>query len=128
MAVWRVSLRDVVVLLAAGAAIDAVPAQGQPTPLQGEGANPSCVDVQVEGSRSLSFACLNQALKDGAGAPAAPVYDVKDAVGDGAPTKVGTFSYAGTSIRMGDSFGKSAIPQRPPAPSFTNALAPAGAK
>jgi hypothetical protein len=90
----------------------------------------SCVDVQVEGARSLSYDCLNQQLKDDAqqqgGSP--PAVAAKDVLGNGAPTTVGTFSYTGTSIRMGNAFGKSAIPQRPPAPSFPNALVPAGAK
>lgn len=90
----------------------------------------SCVDVQVEGARSISFDCLNQQLKadaqDQGNAP--PTAIAKDAAGNGAPTTVGTFSYTGTSIRMGSNFGKSAFPQRPPAPSFTSALVPAGAR
>ena len=95
-------------------------------------ANPSCVDVQVEGARSLSFDCLNQELKDAAQdhADTAPAVSAKDVTGTGAPTTVGTFSYTATSIRMGNAFGHSAIPQRPPAPSFTSALVPhiAGAR
>lgn len=90
----------------------------------------SCVNVQVEGARSISFDCLNQQLKadaqDQGNAP--PTTIAKDAAGNGAPTTVGTFSYTGTSIRMGSNFGKSAFPQRPPAPSFTSALVPAGAR
>ncbi len=99
-------------------------------PLHVEAAPESCVDVQVEGARSISYDCLNKNLKDTAGsAEVGPhPFDVKDAVGNGAPTTVGTFSYTGTSIRMGDAFGKSAIPQRPQPPSFTSALIPAGAK
>src|ERR1700744_4767329 len=78
-------------------------------PLHVEAPSPSCVDVQVEGARSLSFDCLNQKLK--ADAPGqsggAPSVTAKDVTGAGAPTAVGTFSYTGTSIRMGDAFGKS---------------------
>ena len=95
-------------------------------------ASPSCVDVQVEGAHSLSFECLNQTLKDAAQqqSETAPAVSAKDVTGSGAPTQVGTFSYTGTSIRMGNAFGHSAIPQRPPAPSFTSALVPhiAGAR
>jgi hypothetical protein len=95
-------------------------------------ATPSCVDVQVEGARSLSFDCLNQELKDAAQdhPDTAPAVSAKDVTGTGAPTQVGTFSYTGTSIRMGNAFGHSATPQRPPAPSFTSALVPhiAGAR
>jgi len=93
---------------------------------------PSCVDVEVQGSRSLSFDCLNQQLRDVAHqqTDAPPAVSAKDVVGTGAPTAVGTFSYTGTSIRMGNAFGKSATSQRPPAPSFTTALVPhvAGAR
>jgi len=95
-------------------------------------ASPSCVDVQVEGAHSLSFECLNQSLKDAAQqqSDTAPAVSAKDVTGSGAPTTVGTFSYTATSIRMGNAFGHSAIPQRPPAPSFTSALVPhiAGAR
>ncbi len=114
-----------------GRAQQANPAQPvQLPPLKVEGTTPSCVDVQVEGARSISYDCLNKALKDSAtGADAGPhPFDAKDAVGNGAPNQVGTFSYTGTSIRMGNAFGHSAIPQRPAPPSFTNVLLPAGGK
>jgi hypothetical protein len=90
------------------------------------GAPPSCVDVQVQGERSLSFDCLNAKLKADAEQPtdAPPTVTAKDSAGNGAPNTVGTFSFTATSIRMGNSFGHSAIPQRPPAPSFSNALIP----
>jgi hypothetical protein len=105
-------------------------AQMQLPPLHVEAAPESCVDVQVEGARSLSYDCLNKTLNDSAGSTEAGPhpFDVKDAVGNGAPTTVGTFSYTGTSIRMGNAFGKSAIPQRPQPPSFTSALITPGAK
>jgi hypothetical protein len=99
-------------------------------PLHVEAPGDSCVDAGAQGTRSLSFDCLNQKLKDAAQEhdSTTPTANAKDVTGTGAPTTVGTFSYTGTSIRMGDAFGKSAIPQRPPAPSFTNALVPSGAK
>lgn len=115
-------------LLALTAAALAGPASAQPillTPVQVH-APSSCVDVQVQGARSLSFDCLNQQLKDASQehSDSAPTLSAKDAAGTGAPTTTGTFSYTATAIRMGNSFGHSAIPQRPPAPSFTSALAP----
>lgn len=108
-------------------------AQSQPlqlSPLHVEGAPPSCVDVQVEGVRSISFDCLNAKLKAEAQQQGntPPTITAKDIAGTGAPTIVGTFSYTGTSIRMGNAFGHSAIPQRPPAQSFTNALVSTGAR
>ncbi len=102
----------------------ALPAHAQQPPA------PSCIDVQVQGARSLSFDCLNQTLKADAQQPgdAPPTVTAKDVTGAGAPTTVGAFSYTGTAIRMGNAFGHSAIPQRPAPPSFTNALLPAGGK
>lgn len=87
-------------------------------------ATASCVDVQVEGAESLSFDCLNQQLKAAAQDQAdnQPAAGARDVTGTGAPTSVGTFSYTATSIRMGDAFGRSATPQRPPTSSFTSAL------
>jgi len=94
-------------------------------PVKVEAAAP-CVAVQVEGARSLSFDCLNQELKDSAQTrqDTAPAVTAKDVTGTGAPTAVGTFSFTATSIRMGNAFGHSAIPQRPPTPSFTSAFMP----
>lgn len=111
-----------------GLCLHVCPAQAQPLELPPVHvqAQPfaSCVDVQVEGARSLSFDCLNRQLNDAGQqrTDAAPTANAKDVTGTGAPTTVGTFSYTGTAIRMGNAFGKSATPQRPPAPSFTNAL------
>lgn len=86
----------------------------------------SCVDVEVGGAKSLSFDCLNRQLHNPAGTDDSKAPDIaaKDVTGSGAPTTAGTFSYTGTAIRMGDAFGKSAIPQRPTPPSFTGSLVP----
>ena len=125
------SVFAVLTAMFAGARAQPVPQTITLPPVHVE-ANPSCVDVQVEGARSLSFECLNQTLKDAAQqqSETAPTVSAKDVTGTGAPTTVGTFSYTATSIRMGNAFGHSAIPQRPPAPSFTSALVPhiAGAR
>jgi hypothetical protein len=121
-----------VALAATVAAVTTAQAQPVTLPPVKVEASPSCVDVQVEGAHSLSFDCLNQSLKDAAQqqSDTAPAVSAKDVTGSGAPTTVGTFSYTGTSIRMGNAFGHSATPQRPPAPSFTSALVPhiAGAR
>lgn len=116
------------VLVATGLAVGIGHLKAQPLELptlrvQGE-AHPSCVDVQLEGARSLSYDCLNQELKQASQerTDSAPTANAATVVGAGAPTTVGTFSYTGTSVRMGSAFGKSATPQRPPAPSFTSAL------
>jgi hypothetical protein len=119
-----------VLLVAAASAAQAEPVTLPPVHV--DGTTPSCVDVQVQDARSLSFDCLNQTLKDAAQdhSTTPPAVTAKDVTGSGAPTTVGTFSYTATSIRMGNAFGHSATPQRPPAPSFTSALVPhiAGAR
>ncbi len=73
----------------------------------------------------LNYACLTQALQAKAGvtppdAVARPATDLAS------PGDTGTFSYSATKQRMGDQFGVSATPQRPPAPVYAPpAAAPA---
>jgi hypothetical protein len=73
----------------------------------------TCVDVQVGSAQS--YACLNQRLAAEAkeaqksGAAEAP-YDATS------PSNVtGQFNEEATRNRLGTNFGKSAVPQRPPA-------------
>jgi len=86
----------------------------------------SCTATNPDGTRSLSFACLNAELMDG---DAAHVPNLKalDAAGRGNPEALGIFSYTATQIRMGSNFGKSVKPERPAPTSYTNAILP-GAK
>jgi hypothetical protein len=75
---------------------------------------PYCVDVQVAGAREPAYACLNDQLKAMSQSnPADPNLAIKSVVGDADPARVGTFSHTGTAIQMGNSFGHSAVPQRP---------------
>lgn len=80
-----------------------------------------CSSDDAEGGRRLSFDCLNAELKESS-AEKAPDFKAVDAAGRGNPEKLGTFSYTATQIRMGKNFGKSIYPERPPAPSLTNAF------
>ncbi len=106
------------------------PAQAQASatvtlpPLHVDAPSATCVDVEVDGERRPAFECLNHELKAAAqGAnPSDPDAQLKAVAGNGAPNQVGTFSYTGESIRMGNAFGKSAFPQRPPAPVYSNRL------
>jgi hypothetical protein len=89
-------------------------------------ASPSCVDVSVNDRPALSYACLNQRLA--AAAHPAPQPDIAlDAVAH-APgnQQVGQFNFSAFSHQMGDSLGKSVIPQRPP-PVQVPPLVPVGA-
>ncbi|WP_115495592.1 hypothetical protein [Dyella monticola] len=74
----------------------------------------SCVDVSVNDQRSLSYACLNQRLAS-AIQPTPPSPIQLDAVAH-APgnQQVGQFNFSAFSHQMGNSLGKSVIPQRPP--------------
>jgi hypothetical protein len=93
-------------------------------PLHVDAPAASCVDVEVDGARQPAFDCLNEQLKataEGA-VPSDPNTALNLVVGKAEPNKVGTFSHTGESIRMGSNFGKSAFPQRPPAPAYGNAL------
>lgn len=119
-----------VLMGAAANGIGAATAQTTPQPSQARetvvvhGAS-SCSAEQTDGSRALSFDCLNAQLAEG---DLLHVPDLKavDAAGRGNPERLGTFSYTATQIRMGGNFGKSAKPERPPAPTYTNALLPGG--
>ncbi|MEI9993004.1 MAG: hypothetical protein WDM91_00305 [Rhizomicrobium sp.] len=75
-------------------------------------AQQSCVEVEVEGQRRPPLDCLNRQLQQAsaAGGPSAAIAAV---VGNAEPNRVGIFSHAGTAIRMGAAFGRSATPQRP---------------
>jgi hypothetical protein len=65
------------------------------------------------------YACLNAHLAATArGAQPQPGPRAADVLGDGAPDRVGVFSYSGLAEQLGANFGKSAFPQRPPRPTF----------
>jgi len=96
-------------------------------------------DITVTGQRSSSactgqssaqpidYACLNGELKTAATA-AQPAPSAADATAAQAttPSKIGTFSFSATSQRMGQNFGKSAEPYRPPAPQYATPVRGAG--
>jgi len=87
----------------------------------------SCSAEQPDGTRALSFDCLNAQLSDGEGAsPQTPDLKALDAIGRGNPEQLGTFSYTATQIRMGSAFGKSVKPERPPATITSSVLLPRG--
>jgi hypothetical protein len=73
----------------------------------------TCVDVRIGNDRSVYLDCLNQQLKDSVEqqrttAPlAAPIGAQSQS------NQVGTFNENAAREKMGDSFGKSAVAQRP---------------
>ena len=75
----------------------------------------ACVDVEVNGYRSLSYDCLSAQMA----APAKPPHTANpalasEAVTRRAPNQLGLFSQSAFSNRMGSNMGRSAAPQRPP--------------
>ncbi|WP_317200970.1 hypothetical protein [Janthinobacterium sp.] len=81
-------------------------------------AEAACVEVEVNGERGApSFACLTEKLqpaaarKDGRAAPEAAA----EALAKRPPNQLGLYNRAATSVRMGNAFGNSVYPQRPPA-------------
>lgn len=78
-----------------------------------------CTEVEVNGVRAAtSFACLTDKLRphashgSGGQAPAAGLQS--EAIVQRPPNQLGLFNRAATSTRMGNQFGVSVYPQRPP--------------
>ena len=83
-----------------------------------------CVDVQVGNERVADLDCINRQLRlhveQEHGAPAlSPPIDARSS-----STAVGTANQAAAEQRMGNAFGKSGQPQRPPPPVFVAPLTP----
>lgn len=107
--------------LALSASTAALPAfsatDGSPPSARGAGAAPACVDVEVDGYRSLSYNCLSEQMAAPAKAPnAANPALASEAITRRAPNQLGMFSQSTFSNRMGNNMGRSAVPQRPPRP------------
>jgi hypothetical protein len=76
----------------------------------------ACIDVEVNGQHSQSFACLTQKLKPTpspqAGDPANTM-TASEEIAHRPSNQIGLFNYSATSHRMGNQFGVSVFPQRP---------------
>lgn len=77
----------------------------------------SCVEVVVNGERTPSYACLTQKLSPPApqrGTGDAPPGMASEAIVQRPSNQLGLFNRAATGHRMGNTFGTSVHPQRPP--------------
>lgn len=76
----------------------------------------SCVEVEVDGVRApASFACLSERLRPSATpAQAREAAMGSEAIVQRPGNQLGVFNRAATSHRMGNTFGTSVYPQRPP--------------
>ncbi|AYN20052.1 hypothetical protein [Alcaligenes aquatilis] len=93
----------------------AVWGQDAPTPPE-RAEHTGCVDVVVNGRAALSYDCLNQQLTpkvDAAGGRTGILES--EAITQRGSNAMGLPNPATISNRMGNQFGKSALPQRPPA-------------
>ncbi|ABR91283.1 Uncharacterized conserved protein [Janthinobacterium sp. Marseille] len=76
----------------------------------------SCVEVEVDGVRTPSYNCLSQKLQPKATPNSAtPPQMGSEAIVQRPSNQLGLFNRAATSNRMGNTFGTSVYPQRPPA-------------
>ena len=82
-----------------------------------QAAAPSCVEVEVDGEKAPSYACLSQRLLPTASAarPATEQGLVSESIAQRPSNQLGVFNRAAAANRMGNTFGTSVYPQRPPA-------------
>lgn len=75
----------------------------------------ACIDVAVDGYKSLSYECLGQQMTNRQGDTAAQKNQqaMQFSIRNRASNQLGLFNQAATGHRMGANFGKSAFPQRP---------------
>ena len=81
-------------------------------------AEAACVEVEVNGVRTPSYACLTQKLraaKPGQNPNTLPGLNSEQIL-NRPGNQLGLFNRAATSNRMGNTFGTSVYPQRPPPP------------
>ncbi|MNF84606.1 hypothetical protein D3C84_669760 [compost metagenome] len=78
-----------------------------------------CVDVSVGGYKAPDYNCLSQQMGNnpqGAAAAQKNLEAMNVPINKRPPNQVGLATPAATSTRMGNTFGTSVKPQRPPAP------------
>lgn len=73
----------------------------------------TCVDVEVDGKRALSIDCLNHQLSPAPASPPTEQLPASEALFTKPGNQLGLFNRAAISNGMGNTFGKSAFPQRP---------------
>lgn len=94
------------------------PLAGAQATLDAPDAPAPCTEVEVNGVRTSSFACLTDKLRPNTarerGDPASKPALQSEAIVQRPPNQLGLFNRAATSTRMGNNFGVSVYPQRPP--------------
>ncbi|MCC7645861.1 MULTISPECIES: hypothetical protein [unclassified Janthinobacterium] len=85
-----------------------------------------CVEVEVNGQRTQSMSCLNEKLLPDSNTMnrQPPTLSGAEAVMQRPSNQLGLYNRAALEHRMGNAFGKSVTPQRPPAPAPASPLLP----
>ncbi len=104
--------------IGAGLALASLPA-GPGRAAQDQADSHICVDVQI--GAEAYYSCLNEQLKRFVADHRAGTEPLIVSAGAPAPA-VGMFNQTATHQQMGDNFGRSAFPQRPPPTVFSNPL------
>ena len=107
----------------------ALPAQADEHTVVVKAAAPDkgCVEVEVNGQRAQSMSCLNEKLLPNSNVMnrQPPALSGAEAVMQRPSNQLGLYNRAALEHRMGNAFGKSVTPQRPPAPAPASPLLPA---
>ncbi|KHA79498.1 hypothetical protein NC77_07285 [Janthinobacterium lividum] len=107
----------------------ALPAQADEHTVVVKAAAPQkgCVDVEVNGQRAPSMSCLNEKLLPNSNEikRQPPALSGAEAAVQRPSNQLGLYNRAALEHRMGNAFGKSVTPQRPPAPAPASPLLPA---
>lgn len=77
---------------------------------------PACIEVEVDGERVPAYDCLQRKLQPRPSAPRAAADrppSGAEAIVQRSSNQLGVFNRAATQTRMGNTFGTSALPQRP---------------
>ena len=86
-----------------------------------------CVEVEVNGKRAQSMSCLSEKLLPNSNTVnrPPPTLSGAEATVQRPSNQLGLYNRAALEHRMGNAFGKSVTPQRPPAPAPASPLLPA---
>ena len=106
----------------------ALPAQADEHTVVVKAAAPDkgCVEVEVNGQRAQSMSCLNEKLLPNSNTMnrQPPALSGAEAVMQRPSNQLGLYNRAALEHRMGNAFGKSVTPQRPPTPAPASPLLP----
>jgi hypothetical protein len=84
----------------------------------------NCVEVRISNAASKDFSCTNAGLKNAIKTSRAPSQIDTNIGVTSSPAKLGTFNIAAERLKMGENFGKSVVPYRPPTPVPSPGLGP----